>query len=129
MEEPIKKLLAKKMLLEGEIAAISGTVRDLKRKKQEKMSQDIKHKFKLSSEHIKLLKHMEFVFYENGGDAVIIGVDGKRPFGNSNVHKDIAKILEWVLPNDDLSNKQYDKAERLLRELPLALNQIIGGLS
>ena len=39
--------------------------------------------------------------------------------------RDVAKILNWELPNDDLSNEQYATAERLIKELPFALNKII----
>lgn len=81
-----------------------------------------------TDEHKKLIKELEFVSYKDGGDYVFIGVDGKRPFGNSDILRDVAEILKWKLPNDDLSDKQYEKAQQLLKELPYALNNILKGI-
>lgn len=78
-----------------------------------------------TEDHKKLIKELNFVEYKNGGDYVYIGVDGKRPFGNSDIMQDVAEILKWKLPNDDLSEKQYEKAKQLLKELPYALNNLI----
>ena len=75
-------------------------------------------------DHLKLLKEMNFQGMWHG-DLVSIGVCGKRPFGNSSYYHDIAEILGWELPNDDLSDKQQKEAENLLEELPFALNYII----
>ena len=80
-------------------------------------------------EHKKLLKRMFFREYKNGGDYVFIGCDGKRPFGNSNVYRDVAKILNWKLPNDDLSDEQREKVSQLLKELPFVINKILTNLS
>ena len=80
--------------------------------------------FKLREDHLKLLRNMVFVgMYP--GDSVSIGVDGKRPFGNSWPYSDVAEILGWELPNDDLSDDQQIAAAILMDELPLALNEII----
>lgn len=78
-----------------------------------------------TEEHKKLIKELSFVNYKDGGDYVFIGVDGKRPFGNSDIMQDVAEILKWKLPNNDLSDKQYQKAEQLLKELPYALNNLL----
>ena len=69
-----------------------------------------------TNEHKKLLKRMSFKEYKDGGDYVFIGCDGKRPFRNSDVYRDVAEILDWKLPNDDLSDEQREKANRLLKE-------------
>jgi len=79
---------------------------------------------KPTEDHIKLLQNMEFrgLWY---GATVSIGVDGKRPFGNSCTYSDIARILKWELPNDDLSDEQRQKADKLLDELPFVLNKVM----
>ena len=59
------------------------------------------------------------------GDLVSIGVEGKRPFGNSSVYWDMARILGWKMEDDDPSEKQCERLERLMKELPLAVNSII----
>jgi hypothetical protein len=83
---------------------------------------------KIKREHLKLLNRMEF----EGiwlGDTVSIGVDGKRPFGNSNMYGDIAEILDWKLPNEDLSDEQREEADKLLQELPAVINAIFKNLN
>lgn len=72
---------------------------------------------------LKLLQNMEFegLFY---GDSVSIGVDGKRPFGNSNSEGDIARILGWEY-EDDLSDSQYLLVRALWKDLPDFLNNLI----
>lgn len=84
----------------------------------------IRDNYKLKPEHKKLLKEMEFsgIWY---GDIVSIGADGKRPFGNSDMFDDVARILEWKLPNEYMSDEQREQAEILIDELPYALNEII----
>jgi len=112
-------------------AVVSGLQQKLSKIKQDEKDNylgDIKKNFMLKSSHIKLLKRMEFegIFY---GDLVSIGVDGKRPFGNSHTYGDIAEILGWKKPNDDLSDEQQIEAERLMHELPLAVNEVIKALT
>lgn len=87
--------------------------------------EEIKTKF---PEYIKLLKRMQFKRYKEGGDYVYIGVDGKRPFGNSSINRDISEIFDWELPNDDLSYKQYEECEKYLNKLPDFLNFLIKSL-
>jgi hypothetical protein len=107
-------------------SAISAIEREVARRYAERLTAE----FTLTREHILLLKRMRF----EGlwcGDTVSIGVNGKRPFGNSDVHHDVATILGWELDHDaydSVSTEQHDAAQRLLDELPLALNAIIAGL-
>ena len=84
--------------------------------------EQIKTKF---PDYMKLLKRLEFKKYKDGGDYVYMGVDGKRPFGNSFIHRDISEILGWELPNDDLSYKQHEECEKYLDKLPDFLNFLI----
>ena len=99
---------------------------------EDKIARTVRN-FKLSSDHIKLLKRMEFQYYD-GTDLVVIGVDGKRPFGNSDATQDVCEILGWEYPDEDeLSPSEYDKksdavyrkAWKLIEELPLALHEIL----
>ncbi len=84
--------------------------------------EEIKNKY---PDYIKLLKRLQFKLYEKGSDYVYMGVDGKRPFGNSSINRDIAEILDWELPNDDLSFKQHEKCKDYLNKLPDFLNFLI----
>ena len=86
---------------------------------------DLEKNLVVTEEHRELLRNMYFKTYREGGDYVFIGVDGKRPFGDSSLYRCIAEILKWELPNDYLSNEQQERAERLIDELPFALNQIL----
>ena len=81
-------------------------------------------KIEPTEEHKKLLANMYFQGMWNG-DLVSIGVDGKRPFGDSDMYGCVAKILKWELPNEDLSDEQRKRADRLLDELPYVLNKIL----
>src|SRR4051794_23099129 len=56
---------------------------------------ELERTLKVTDEHRKLLAAMEFERYKEGGDYVFIGVNGKRPFGNSSIFTDIARILSW----------------------------------
>ena len=87
--------------------------------------EEIKTKF---PDYIKLLKRVEFKSYEDGGDYVYIGIDGKRPFGNSSINRDISEILNWKLPNDDLSYEQQKNCKEYLQKLPSFLNFLIKSL-
>lgn len=95
---------------------------------EEKRLQSLEKDLVVNEDHKKLLREMYFEYYPKGSDYVFIGVNGKRPFGNSNVDNDVARILKWKLPNDDLSDKQRKKAWKLLEELPYALNKIIASI-
>lgn len=87
--------------------------------------EEIKTKY---PDYIKLLKELQFKKYKDGGDYVYMGVDGKRPFGNSSIYRNISEILDWELPNDDLSYGQYDECKKYLNKLPDFLNFLIKSL-
>lgn len=65
------------------------------------------NQFQLKEEHIKLLQNMywEYSDCETGAPAV----DCKRPYGNSYVPPDVAKILGVELSDDD---NKYDEQVR-----------------
>jgi hypothetical protein len=51
--------------------------------------------------------------YTQGG----IGLDSKRPFGNSNVEGDILEIIDASYGEDGWSEEQYEYAQELYRGL------------
>jgi len=87
--------------------------------------EEIKNEF---PDYIKLLKRLHFLHYKDGGDYAYMGVEGKRPFGNSHINQDIAKILEWKLLNDDLNHEQQENCKKYLKKLPSFLNFLIQSL-
>jgi TolA-binding protein len=120
----LKQVIPQLRELQERVEYIQSQIESLERERKRRYKEQLEKNFKLTDEHIKLLQNMQF----EGlwlGDAVSIGVDGKRPFGNSNCYRDIAEILGWKLPNDTLSDEQQEKADRLLDELPLAVNHIL----
>lgn len=84
--------------------------------------------FKVYPYHIKLLREMEFE-YLNLGDLVSIGVDGKRPFGNSDWRMDMAEILGWPLTDGELTDGQRATADQIMLELAQAVNTIIASVT
>lgn len=90
----------------------------LERKAEERRLRKMKDEFVLKNEHILLLQKMEFKHFYNGGDYVFIGVEGKRPFGNSNIRQDVARICGLDVDAD------IEKIETLIEELPIAANYI-----
>ena len=112
--------------LEANREECTSQLESLKWEKKRRYEQALKDNFILTEDHLKLLRSMEFKgLWE--GDLFSIGVNGKRPFGNSNIFMDIAKILRWRLSKyHDLSYDQEDDARKLLDELPIAVNYIIG---
>jgi len=132
-----KELEELKNELNHKIQDLNAEIRELQGERQvidivleERQEEDVIKNFKLSKDHIKLLKEMEFELMQQG-DLVFIGVDGKRPFGNSDYYYDAAtRILGWKIDKkiDSLTNAQYKKLDKLFKELPLALNLIISKL-
>jgi len=90
----------------------------LERKAEERRLRKMKDEFVLKNEHILLLQKMEFKHFYNGGNHVFIGVEGKRPFGNSDIRQDVARICSLDIDAD------AEKIEALIEELPIAANYI-----
>lgn len=82
-------------------------------------------KFELKQEHLDLLKKAYVGWGECEYGAPCI--DGKRPYGNSDVERDIAKILNWKINKeyDELSKSQIKEAEKLHRETEIALQIVL----
>lgn len=83
--------------------------------------------FTLTSDHIKLLQHFMVGWQDCEYGAPEI--DPKRPYGNSDVEMDIAKILGWKLKKIDdeetLSDVQLKTARQLHTETETALQIIL----
>jgi hypothetical protein len=80
--------------------------------------------FTMTTEHLTLLRAMyvEWEDAETGAPCI----DPKRPYGNSDVGYDVARLLRWELFKDQhgemhMSEEQADRAERLHKETQLAL--------
>lgn len=83
--------------------------------------------FTITRDHIKLLRNM-YVGWDDcefGAPAI----DCKRPYGNSFVEGDIAKILEWDILEDGLTDYQYEIASKLHSETQEVLQIILSDLS
>lgn len=80
----------------------------------------IHREYRLRPEHVTMAKAVAFAYMD---------FRNLRPFGNSDWRRDLAKVLGWELPNDDLSNEQHERADRLMRELPLALKELLAGIA
>ena len=64
-------------------------------------------RFEVTENHIKLLK--EFYIGWQGCEFGAPCVDCKRPFGNSDVYSDMAKILGIKLPDEEENWQEYEK--------------------
>ncbi|MCK9417448.1 hypothetical protein M0Q97_12480 [Candidatus Dojkabacteria bacterium] len=75
-------------------------------------------RFEIKEKHLKLLKnaYVSWDDCEYGAPTI----DPKRPYGNSFVEGDIARILGWEI-NGELSDKQYKDASKIHDETRLAL--------
>ena len=124
MKQTLQQLKQERMGLERQLQEVSCEIRRMEERKKREGQERLVRNFRLKQDHIKLLKRMEFRYFGTG-DLVSIGVEGKRPFGNSSVYWDMARILGWKMEDDDPSEKQCERLERLMKELPLAVNSII----
>jgi hypothetical protein len=65
--------------------------------------------FELHAEHVKLLRAFNVTWYEIETGAPAI--DGKRPYGNSDVAGDVIEIMGWQTDPDDVTPRQ-DREDR-----------------
>jgi hypothetical protein len=68
-------------------------------------------RFKMTEDHLKLLKRMSFRWEDDCYDGSP-AVDCKRPYGNSDVWLDVAEITGIVPTEDDDGEKHYPKGSR-----------------
>lgn len=75
--------------------------------------------FNLTHDHLTLLRNANVVW--EPGDCGAPAVDAKRPYGNGDVAKDVARLLEWTWDGEEMSDAMVERAERLHSETALAL--------
>ena len=80
---------------------------------ERRANKELKNNFVLTDDHKKLLAKIDWHRY-NLYDRLEI--------------EDVVTILGWEKPNDDPSNKQIADANKLLKELPLAMTEIMDNL-
>lgn len=97
---------------------LSDNIEGLKRMLKKRKDAELKANFILKKEHVLLLRNMDFRSFEKGGDYVFLGVEGKRPFGNSGIESDVAEICGLDIDEDS------ELIDQLLYELPFAINHI-----
>jgi len=89
----------------------------------------MKRLFELKEEHIKLLRNMCVRWDDCEFGAPSISIDCKRPYGNSNVYHDIAKILGiegTIIDNKEaFSQEQIDWMNRIHKETKVALQIVL----
>jgi hypothetical protein len=87
-------------------------------------------KFELKEEHLKLLKHLE---WEREFNSEVIITSGENPFGGFDHYEDMGVIL-YGRPEDfdpfdgdpfDWTDEQKEEMDKLLSELPLALDIVL----
>jgi hypothetical protein len=85
--------------------------------------------FEVTPDHIKLLQAMyvDWNDSENGAPTI----NPKRPYGNSDVTCDIAKILGWDLPEDEdeIDEKYNIQADKIHREMETCLQILLVNMS
>lgn len=76
-------------------------------------------RFEIKEEHLKLLNRS----YVSWGDSEFGAacIYPKKPYGNSDVENDIAKILGWEIKDDELTDHQINIANKLHKETETAL--------
>ena len=79
--------------------------------------------FVLTRDHITLLRHANVTWspQEWGGPQI----DPKRPFGNGDLWKDVARILDWPAAADGDGYPYYDAAKAIHAELLTALEIVL----
>lgn len=86
-----------------------------------------KEYFKLTENHIHLLKHARVGWWECETGAPYI--DPKRPYGNGDVGQDVCELMGWEIPDDEEEEGEHeelmDKAISLHYETHQAMHIIL----
>lgn len=80
-------------------------------------------RFTLTADHIRLLRAASVCWEDCEAGAPAI--DCKRPYGNSYVAGDVAELLNWATPDDDLTDAQRTRALALHDETEVALQIVL----
>ena len=120
---PTGELKAEIPLLKEKSREINGQLNDLNRKHQRisanlsvleevienRYMTELRDNFKLTDDHRKLVSN---IYWHD-----------KNPYHSLRID-DVVKILEWKKPNDEPSNEQIETAQKLLKEIPMALEEM-----
>lgn len=82
-------------------------------------------RFELTEDLIKLLRRS---YVSRGLSDVEYGaseINGKRPYGNSDVERDIAEILGWEVDDAGPTDEQEKKAREIHEQTPTALQIVL----
>ena len=77
----------------------------------------------ITEDHIKLLNRMRVSWDDDEYGAPAI--DPKRPYGDSDVERDVAEILEWDIDGDELTEQQERKALAIHKEMEDVLQYLV----
>lgn len=80
-------------------------------------------RFQLTKDHIDLLRASGVSWNEAETGAATI--DPKRPYGNSDVERDVAEVLRWKVFGDGPSDEQRDRLLEAHRETETALQILL----
>lgn len=106
---------------------------DLKKKedalRKQKQSDD-RLSFDLTEEHVKLMKRLNIKWIRDDSYLGHIEIDAKRPYGNSDIEDDIAKIIGLKLLTNqydevEMSKEQYVQVRKLHEEVKFALEILV----
>lgn len=73
--------------------------------------------FTVTENHLKLIRQLEF---ENDGSCGAPSIDYKRPYGNSDVYRDIAKTIGMKC-DQEFTDQQIGEMNRLNKQVVTAL--------
>lgn len=83
-------------------------------------------RFELTQDHITLLRHSFVQSRLSDVETGAAEIDGKHPYGNSNVAVDVAELLGWEFDSDEeLPDEVYDQAMEIHAETPIALQIVL----
>ena len=79
--------------------------------------------FKITENHIKLLKHMWVGW--NSMEFGAPSIDPKRPYGNSDVYYDISRILNLPIPDYDEDEEFSDEQKEYMDRIHLEMETVL----
>lgn len=87
----------------------------------------MKAAFQMTEDHLKLLRRSYVRKELSDCEFGAAEIDGKRPYGNSDVLRDIAEIIGVPLTEDGefISQADEDRCMKLHSETPLALQEFL----
>lgn len=115
----IKRLEAKQSELNEQIndlkrlrSNVSSKIRTLEETISRRRYKLLKENFKLTEDHKKIIRSMNW--------------ECNDPYRSIDTRR-VCELLDYQKPNDDYSDEQYEQANRLIDEVPIALAKFFGG--